>query len=118
MLGAYIGATFAGGLLGITFDFWLSRYLQRFWSRHSARCSSDPCCVNSPANNWRKVLVTLGVSFIAADFCLMVWGGDPIIVASPKALDAFLRVATDRSLLPTHHYCYRGLRRDRPLAAA
>jgi branched-chain amino acid transport system permease protein len=37
------------------------------------------------------VLVTLGVSFIAADFCLMVWGGDPINVASPKGLSGFLR---------------------------
>jgi branched-chain amino acid transport system permease protein len=33
-----------------------------------------------------QVLVTLGVSFIVADFCLVVWGGDPIPLAAPSAL--------------------------------
>src|SRR4051812_35920817 len=39
-----------------------------------------------------QVLVTLGISFIIADFCLMVWGGDPIPVPTPPALQAPLRV--------------------------
>lgn len=30
-----------------------------------------------------QVLATLGMSFIAADFCLMAWGGDPIPVNTP-----------------------------------
>ena len=29
-------------------------------------------------NSQGQVLATLGLSFVAADFCLMVWGGDPI----------------------------------------
>src|SRR4051812_21957959 len=33
-----------------------------------------------------QVLVTLGVSFILADFCLVVWGGDPIPVPTPPSL--------------------------------
>jgi branched-chain amino acid transport system permease protein len=33
-----------------------------------------------------QVLVTLGISFIVADFCLMVWGGDPIPIPTPAAL--------------------------------
>ena len=33
-----------------------------------------------------QVLVTLGVSFIVADFCLIVWGGDPIPLAAPSGL--------------------------------
>src|SRR5882672_7366865 len=33
-----------------------------------------------------QVLVTLGVSFIIADFCLVVWGGDPIPLPTPPAL--------------------------------
>ncbi|MGZ9067203.1 MAG: branched-chain amino acid ABC transporter permease, partial [Burkholderiales bacterium] len=33
-----------------------------------------------------QVLVTLGISFIVADLCLMVWGGDPIPIATPAAL--------------------------------
>jgi len=39
-----------------------------------------------------QVLVTLGISFIIADFCLMVWGGDPIPVPTPPALQQPLRV--------------------------
>jgi len=33
-----------------------------------------------------QVLVTLGISFIIADLCLMIWGGDPIPLATPPAL--------------------------------
>ena len=33
-----------------------------------------------------QVLVTLGVSFIVADFCLIVWGGDPIPLSAPAFL--------------------------------
>jgi branched-chain amino acid transport system permease protein len=33
-----------------------------------------------------QVLVTLGVAFILADLCLMVWGGDPVPVPTPRAL--------------------------------
>jgi branched-chain amino acid transport system permease protein len=34
-------------------------------------------------NSQGQVLATLGLSFIAADFCLMVWGGDPLPIATP-----------------------------------
>jgi branched-chain amino acid transport system permease protein len=40
-----------------------------------------------------QVLVTLGVSFIIADACLVVWGGDPIPIPTPKALQAPVRIA-------------------------
>ncbi len=33
-----------------------------------------------------QVLVTLGLSFMVADACLMLWGGDPISVETPHAL--------------------------------
>src|SRR5215472_7945164 len=33
-----------------------------------------------------QVLVTLGLSFMIADACLMGWGGDPIEIATPPAL--------------------------------
>jgi branched-chain amino acid transport system permease protein len=39
------------------------------------------------------VLVTLGLSFIAADLCLMVWGGDPLNVENPAGLGGFTRFA-------------------------
>jgi branched-chain amino acid transport system permease protein len=38
-----------------------------------------------------QVLVTLGVSFMIADLCLMGWGGDPISVATPAGLGGFVR---------------------------
>src|SRR6201998_2533258 len=41
---------------------------------------------------WAQVLVTLGVSFMVADLCLMGWGGDPISVATPAGLGGFVRV--------------------------
>src|SRR3954464_14572351 len=33
-----------------------------------------------------QVLVTLGLSFMVADVCLMVWTGDPIRIDTPPAL--------------------------------
>src|SRR5215831_11732944 len=33
-----------------------------------------------------QVLVTLGLSFMIADVCLLVWTGDPIRIATPPAL--------------------------------
>jgi branched-chain amino acid transport system permease protein len=40
-----------------------------------------------------QVLVTLGVSFIIADLCLLLWTGDPWTVPAPPALRPPLRVA-------------------------
>ena len=37
-------------------------------------------------NSLGQVLVTLGLAFIIADLCLVVWGGDPIPVRTPEAL--------------------------------
>jgi branched-chain amino acid transport system permease protein len=40
-----------------------------------------------------QVLVTLGVAYIIADLCLIVWTGDPIPVPTPPSLQQPLRVA-------------------------
>jgi branched-chain amino acid transport system permease protein len=91
MLGAYFGATFVGGVLGLVLNFWLAAlaaavlvaacgaFLERFLLRQL------------PGQQLAQVLVTLGVSFIVADFCLMVWGGDPINVPNPEGLAGFFR---------------------------
>ncbi len=42
-------------------------------------------------NSQGQVLATLGMSFIVADFCLMVWGGDPIPIATPALFQIPLR---------------------------
>ncbi|HWI77988.1 MAG TPA: branched-chain amino acid ABC transporter permease [Ramlibacter sp.] len=39
-----------------------------------------------------QVLATLALSFIVADVCLVIWGGDPIPVEAPLALRAPLRL--------------------------
>ena len=39
-------------------------------------------------NSQGQVLATLGLSFVAADFCLMVWGGDPIPIETPRLFRA------------------------------
>jgi branched-chain amino acid transport system permease protein len=38
------------------------------------------------------VLATLGLSFVAADACLILWGGDPLPVQSPEWLQMPLRL--------------------------
>ena len=40
-----------------------------------------------------QVLVTLGVSFIIADLCLVVWGGDPIPIPTPSWLQQPVLIA-------------------------
>ena len=52
-----------------------------------------------------QVLVTLGLSFMVADVCLMQWGGDPISVETPRAAarrDAGVRPGV--SHLPAGHH--------------
>ncbi len=44
-------------------------------------------------NEQGQVLVTLGISFIIADICLLVWTGDPMPLPAPQALRPPLRVA-------------------------
>jgi branched-chain amino acid transport system permease protein len=40
-----------------------------------------------------QVLVTLGLSFIIADLCLMIWTGDPIPLQTPAALSGVVPIA-------------------------
>ncbi len=48
-----------------------------------------------PGDQLAQVLVTLGLSFMVADVCLMVWGGDPLSVATPDGLGGFARFGVD-----------------------
>ena len=82
MLGAYVGAEF----LDRGADFWLAALasgvgvgvlgvtLERLVFRRIA------------GNEQGQVLVTLGIAFIIADICLMIWGGDPVPLAAPQSL--------------------------------
>jgi branched-chain amino acid transport system permease protein len=88
MLGAYFGYS----LLKLNLHFWLAAIagglgvgllgilMERFILRRLA------------GNEQGQVLVTLGISFIIADICLLVWTGDPMPLAAPQALRPPLRV--------------------------
>jgi branched-chain amino acid transport system permease protein len=87
MLGAYFGVTF----LRLGMNFWIAALLsalvlaliggliERFLLRRLA------------GQELAQVLVTLGLSFIIADICLLVWTGDPIPLATPDSLRGVIR---------------------------
>ena len=84
-VGAYFGATFAGGLLGMMFNFWLAALMAALLVAAFGAVLERFLLRQLRGQQLAQVLVTLGVSFMAADFCLMVSGGDPINVASRRA---------------------------------
>ena len=89
MLGAYVGvsvlkfapnlwlAALLAGLVVALFGGLLERFILRALA----------------GNALGQVLVTLGFAFIIADFCLIVWGGDPIPVPTPESLRKPLIIA-------------------------
>jgi branched-chain amino acid transport system permease protein len=91
MVGAYIGATFVLGLLGFHLNFWLAAILATLAVALLGALAERLLLRRLPGDQLAQVLVTLGVSFMAADACLMLWGGDPISVATPDGFDGFAR---------------------------
>ncbi len=91
MLGAYFGATFAGGLLRMTFNFWVAVLLAALLVAAFGAVIERLLLRRLPGQPLAQVLVTLGISFIVADFCLMVWGGDPVRVDTPESLTGAVR---------------------------
>ena len=88
MLGAYIGVSilkvipnlWVAALLGGIAVALLGGLVERFILRKLA------------GNELGQVLVTLGFAYIIADLCLVVWGGDPIPVPTPEALESPLEI--------------------------
>ena len=82
MLGAYLGATtvkwipslwiaaLVGGAVVAAFGFLLEKFILR----------------KLGGNVLSQVLVTIGVAYVIADFCLVVWGGDPVPIPTPESL--------------------------------
>jgi branched-chain amino acid transport system permease protein len=91
MLGAYVGASFVLGLVGEQLNFWLAALLATLAVAFTGALIERLLLRRLPNNELAQVLVTLGLSFIAADFCLMTWGGDPLTVATPHTLTGFVR---------------------------
>ena len=92
MLGAYVGATFVLGLSGFQLNFWLAAVLATLTVAALGALAERLLLRRLPGDQLAQVLVTLGLSFMAADFCLMVWGGDPLNVGTPAGLGGFVRV--------------------------
>jgi len=92
MLGAYVGATFVIGLLGFKLNFWLAAVLATLTIALLGGITERVVLRRLPGNQLAQVLVTLGLSFIAADFCLMTWGGDPLTVPTPSGFGGFARL--------------------------
>jgi len=83
MLGAYFGATF---FVFDKLDFWLSALLAALLVALIGGVIERLLLRRLAGNQLAQVLVTLGISFMVADLCLMEWTGDPISVATPAAL--------------------------------
>ena len=94
MVGAYVGATFIAGMLGFHLNFWLAAVLATLTVAALGALAERLLLRRLPGDQLAQVLVTLGLSFIAADLCLMLWGGDPLNVATPAGLGGFVRVGT------------------------
>src|SRR5258705_8192207 len=92
MLGAYFGAAFIIGVFGVQMNFWLAAILATLLVAFLGALTERLLLRRLPGDALAQVLVTLGLSFMAADFCLMVWGGDPLNVETPNGLGGFVRV--------------------------
>src|SRR5271154_487076 len=82
MLGAYIGVSF----LRIGVNFWLAALLSSLVMAVIGGLIERLLLRRLAGRELAQVLLTLGLSFIIADVCLMVWTGDPISPEAPAAL--------------------------------
>jgi branched-chain amino acid transport system permease protein len=82
MLGAYLGAS----LLKLVPNLWIAALLGGLAVACFGGLLERLILRKLGGNILGQVLVTLGVSFIIADLCLMLWGGDPIPLPTPAAL--------------------------------
>jgi branched-chain amino acid transport system permease protein len=82
MLGAYLGAM----LLGQSLPFWLAALVAGLLVGALGVVLEGGLLRRLAGNEQGQVLVTLGISFIIADLCLVTWGGDPMPLGAPRAL--------------------------------
>jgi branched-chain amino acid transport system permease protein len=82
MLGAYL----ATSLIAHGFDFWTAALVAGLLVAALGGIIERLILRRLAGAELAQVLVTLGLSFMIADVCLMVWTGDPIRVDTPAAL--------------------------------
>ena len=81
MLGAYLAVS----LIWRGFDFWVAAIASGFLVAAFGGLIERLLLRRLAGAELAQVLVTLGLSFMIADVCLMVWTGDPIQVDTPAA---------------------------------
>jgi branched-chain amino acid transport system permease protein len=89
MLGAYLGAS----ILNYVPNLWLAALLGGLLVALCGGLFERLILRKLSGNELGQVLVTLGVAYIIADLCLVIWGGDPIPLPTPEALELPLEVA-------------------------
>jgi len=89
MLGAYLGVT----LLHWQLNFWLAALLSGLGVAAIGALTERFLLSRLAGQELAQVLLTLGLSFIIADVCLMVWTGDPWQPATPAHLRGAVQVA-------------------------
>ncbi len=88
MLGAYFGVSF---VLWFGLDFWVAAILAALLVAALGGAIERLILRRLAGAEQAQVLVTLGISFMVADLCLMGWGGDPISADAPNALQGATR---------------------------
>src|SRR5258706_2301692 len=82
MLGAYL----ATSLIAHGFDFWTAAIVGGLLVAALGGLVERLILRRLVGAELAQVLVTLGLSFMIADVCLMVWTGDPVRIGTPPAL--------------------------------
>jgi branched-chain amino acid transport system permease protein len=82
MLGAYLSTT----LIARGFDFWTAALVAGLLVAVLGTIVERLILRRLAGAELAQVLVTLGLSFMIADVCLMVWTGDPIRIDTPAGL--------------------------------
>src|SRR5438046_3130858 len=122
MLGAYLSTS----LIARGVDFWTAAVLSGLGVALFGGIVERFILRRLPGAELAQVLVTLGLSFMVADVCLMVWTGDPVQVETPRALRGATSVLglsfpTYRLFISLIAVIFAGLRRallDRTLLGA
>jgi branched-chain amino acid transport system permease protein len=89
MLGAYIGAS----LLQRGYGFWTAALVSAAAMTVVGGIIERVLLRRLAGQELAQVLLTLGLSFIVADFCLMVWTGDPVQPATPSQFQGAVNAA-------------------------
>src|SRR5262249_46518070 len=89
MLGAYLAVT----LIRHGFDFWTAAIAAGLLVALFGGIVERLILRRLAGAELAQVLVTLGLSFMVAHVCLMVWTGDPIPIQTPPALRGATAVA-------------------------